>query len=136
MDVSIAEAKNRLPELIRAVEQGEEVVITRHGKPVAQIAPLHSATFQALPRLSAHSKTIDLGITSHAEISMILNPNSLTLLAIPLKLAAEPWQLVSRQVHNVRDCRMKPVATGDAHVGSKERNLISMTFWTGFTTTP
>jgi prevent-host-death family protein len=39
MDVSIAEAKNRLPELIRAVEEGEEVIITRHGKPVAQIAP-------------------------------------------------------------------------------------------------
>jgi prevent-host-death family protein len=37
MDVSIAEAKNRLPELIRAVENGESVVITRHGKPVAQI---------------------------------------------------------------------------------------------------
>jgi prevent-host-death family protein len=37
MEVSIAEAKNRLPELIRAVEQGEQVVITRHGKPVAQI---------------------------------------------------------------------------------------------------
>jgi prevent-host-death family protein len=39
MDVSIAEAKNRLPELIRAVEGGEKVVITRHGKPVAEIAP-------------------------------------------------------------------------------------------------
>ncbi|MGA3265062.1 MAG: type II toxin-antitoxin system prevent-host-death family antitoxin [Terracidiphilus sp.] len=39
MDVSTAEAKNRLPELIRAVEGGEQVVITRHGKPVAQIAP-------------------------------------------------------------------------------------------------
>ena len=39
MDVSIAEAKNRLPELVRAVESGEEVVITRHGKPVAQITP-------------------------------------------------------------------------------------------------
>jgi antitoxin (DNA-binding transcriptional repressor) of toxin-antitoxin stability system len=38
MDVSIAEAKNRLPELIRAVESGEKVVITRHGKPVAQLA--------------------------------------------------------------------------------------------------
>jgi antitoxin (DNA-binding transcriptional repressor) of toxin-antitoxin stability system len=37
VDVSVAEAKNRLPELIRAVEAGEEVVITRHGKPVAQI---------------------------------------------------------------------------------------------------
>jgi prevent-host-death family protein len=39
MDVSIVEAKNRLPELIRAVENGEQVVITRHGKPVAQITP-------------------------------------------------------------------------------------------------
>ena len=39
MDVSIAAAKNRLPELIRAVEEGEKVVITRHGKPVAQLAP-------------------------------------------------------------------------------------------------
>ncbi len=39
MDVSIAEAKNRLPELIRAVEGGETVIITRHGKAVAQIAP-------------------------------------------------------------------------------------------------
>ncbi|MGA8574796.1 MAG: type II toxin-antitoxin system prevent-host-death family antitoxin [Candidatus Cybelea sp.] len=37
MDVSIAEAKNRLPELIRAVESGESIVITRHGKPVAQL---------------------------------------------------------------------------------------------------
>jgi len=38
MEVSTAEAKNRLTELIRAVEQGEEVIITRHGKPVAQLA--------------------------------------------------------------------------------------------------
>lgn len=39
MDVSIAEAKNNLPKLIRAVEDGQQVVITRHGKPVAQLAP-------------------------------------------------------------------------------------------------
>jgi prevent-host-death family protein len=39
MDVSVAEAKNRLPELIHAVEEGEKVVITRHGKPVAQLTP-------------------------------------------------------------------------------------------------
>lgn len=40
MDVSVADAKNRLPELIRAVEGGEQVIITRHGKPVAQITTL------------------------------------------------------------------------------------------------
>jgi prevent-host-death family protein len=39
VDVSIAEAKNRFTQLIRAVEQGESVVITRNGRPVAQILP-------------------------------------------------------------------------------------------------
>ncbi len=37
MTVSIAEAKNRLTELIRAVEDGENIIITRHGRPVAQL---------------------------------------------------------------------------------------------------
>lgn len=38
MDVSVAEARNHLTRLIRAVEGGEQVVITRNGKPVAQIS--------------------------------------------------------------------------------------------------
>jgi prevent-host-death family protein len=46
MDVSIAQAKNRLTELIRAVEDGEQVIITRHGKPVAQLTPPPSARRQ------------------------------------------------------------------------------------------
>jgi prevent-host-death family protein len=37
MEFSVAEAKNRFSEVIRAVEEGEEIVITRHGKPVAQL---------------------------------------------------------------------------------------------------
>jgi prevent-host-death family protein len=37
MDIPVAEAKNRLSELLRAVEDGEPVVITRNGKPVAQL---------------------------------------------------------------------------------------------------
>jgi len=39
MDVSVADAKNRLSELLRSVEDGENVVITRNGKPVAQLIP-------------------------------------------------------------------------------------------------
>jgi prevent-host-death family protein len=39
MDVSVAEAKNRLPALIRAMENGETIVITRNGRPVAQLTP-------------------------------------------------------------------------------------------------
>jgi hypothetical protein len=37
MNVSIAEAKSHLTQLIRAVEDGDTVIITRHGKPVASL---------------------------------------------------------------------------------------------------
>ncbi|MBP1844690.1 prevent-host-death family protein [Rhizobium petrolearium] len=37
--VSIREAKNRLTELAREVEQGETVTVTRNGKPVFDIVP-------------------------------------------------------------------------------------------------
>jgi prevent-host-death family protein len=36
---SVAEAKNQLPSLINKAIGGEEVVITRHGKVVAEIRP-------------------------------------------------------------------------------------------------
>lgn len=36
---SVAEAKNRLPALIDKAIEGEEVVITRHGKPIAELRP-------------------------------------------------------------------------------------------------
>ena len=38
--VSTYEAKTQLPRLIRAAERGETVIITRHGKPVAQLGPV------------------------------------------------------------------------------------------------
>ena len=37
MDVSVVVAKNQLSALLKAVEGGESVVITRNGKPVAQL---------------------------------------------------------------------------------------------------
>ena len=37
MEVSVADAKNKLPELIRAVEDGEPVTICRRGVPVVEI---------------------------------------------------------------------------------------------------
>jgi len=37
--VSMREAKNRLPAIVRAVEAGERVVITRNGKPVVELVP-------------------------------------------------------------------------------------------------
>jgi prevent-host-death family protein len=39
MEISVAEAKNHFSELLRSVTEGEKVVITRNGKPVAQLVP-------------------------------------------------------------------------------------------------
>jgi antitoxin (DNA-binding transcriptional repressor) of toxin-antitoxin stability system len=35
--VSVAQAKAQLPSLLQAAEAGERVLITRHGKPVAEV---------------------------------------------------------------------------------------------------
>lgn len=43
MDVSVYEAKTHLSRLIGDVEAGREVTITRHGKPVARLVPVHDA---------------------------------------------------------------------------------------------
>ncbi|MEX2528237.1 MAG: type II toxin-antitoxin system prevent-host-death family antitoxin [Gemmatimonadota bacterium] len=34
------EAKTHLPALLKRVEEGEEIVITRHGQPVARLVPV------------------------------------------------------------------------------------------------
>jgi prevent-host-death family protein len=38
--VGAHEARTHLPRLLRTVERGETVIITRHGKPVAQLTPV------------------------------------------------------------------------------------------------
>ena len=39
MEIGAFEAKNKLAALIGRAEQGEEIVITRRGKPVAKLVP-------------------------------------------------------------------------------------------------
>jgi antitoxin (DNA-binding transcriptional repressor) of toxin-antitoxin stability system len=60
-EVTVAEAKAKLSELLREVEAGEQITITRRGKPIAvlnrPIKPLPSrAEWRAkLPRLTTSS---------------------------------------------------------------------------------
>ncbi|MDP4299444.1 type II toxin-antitoxin system Phd/YefM family antitoxin [Leptothrix discophora] len=42
--VGLFEAKTHLSELIARAERGEEVIITRHNKPVARIVPINEVT--------------------------------------------------------------------------------------------
>lgn len=49
---SVADAKNRLPSLINKVLAGEQVIITRRGKPVVELRP---ASRQAAPAIGTHA---------------------------------------------------------------------------------
>ncbi len=40
MDISVTDAKAQLTDLVRRAEAGDEVLLTRHGKPVARIVPV------------------------------------------------------------------------------------------------
>jgi prevent-host-death family protein len=44
MKVSVADAKNKLPELIKAAEDGENVTICRRGVPVVDLVPTKATT--------------------------------------------------------------------------------------------
>jgi prevent-host-death family protein len=49
---SIAETKDKLSELVARAEKGEEVVITRHGHPVATISPVRAKAKVAARKIS------------------------------------------------------------------------------------
>ena len=50
MQVNILEAKNRLSQLIKCAQAGEDVVIANRGQPVARLVPAHNAAAVAAER--------------------------------------------------------------------------------------
>lgn len=61
-EVQSSEAKTHLPRLLDAVERGETIVITRHGRPIARIVPerevRQAETRKAMERIDAFRKTM------------------------------------------------------------------------------
>ena len=71
-EIGAFEAKNKLGQLLDLVEQGEEVTITRHGKPVARLAPIkevrgRSEARAAMERIRQRAKARKLGPFDWAE---------------------------------------------------------------------
>ena len=62
-EIGAFEAKNRLGQLLDLVEQGEEVVITRHGKAVARLVPLRTGFSRSEAREAAqHIREMSQGV--------------------------------------------------------------------------
>ena len=57
--IGACEAKNKLSELLDRVEHGEELTITRHGKPVARLVP-HDAGRDCSKAMAAYYHMLEL----------------------------------------------------------------------------
>lgn len=61
MNVPISEAKARLTDLVRRAEAGDEVVLTRHGRPVVRLAPVAGRPATELERSAVPERVRLLG---------------------------------------------------------------------------
>jgi prevent-host-death family protein len=71
-EVGAFEAKNKLGQLLDLVERGEEITITRHGKPVARLVPPSEAFNRdraraVLRRIRERAERLKLGPFDWAE---------------------------------------------------------------------
>ena len=49
MQVNILEAKNRLSELVKSAQAGEEVIIANRGQPVVRLSPVEVGDMETAP---------------------------------------------------------------------------------------
>lgn len=76
-EIQASEAKTHLPQLLDDVEQGETILITRHGRPIARLVPEADrrqaeinqavANIRAMRRNKANKLTLDEILTSRHE---------------------------------------------------------------------
>ena len=77
LSVGIFEAKAQLSQLVERVAQGEEVLVTRHGKPVARlVAPEASSEASAIAdwtvELRAFRRGVDRGAKPHSTLTELI----------------------------------------------------------------
>jgi prevent-host-death family protein len=75
LQVTVAEAKSQLSSLLDAVEAGQAVVITRRGKPIAELVP-RCAVRDLLPQLQALRDALPEQQASGVETMRVLRDES------------------------------------------------------------
>ena len=118
--VGLFEAKTRLSEYVARAERGEEVIITRHNKPVARIVPMMAeAPARPVPRFV--QRTFQMGLPQQPNAGQ---PGKLAgeldvqaFLALDARINAE-WQAQQKQPPRrsgrSRHAAQQPAASADA----------------------
>lgn len=67
MEISVTDAKSRLTDLVRQAEAGGEVVLTRHGNPVARLVPIAPARLTPEKRRAVLESFLGIGKISDGD---------------------------------------------------------------------
>jgi prevent-host-death family protein len=68
MNIGVYQAKTHLPELLTKVAQGEQVTITRHGRPIARLVPSEPVRVYDVRGVIEELKALAKG--RHADLSI------------------------------------------------------------------
>ena len=114
--VGLFEAKTRLSEYVARAERGEEVIITRHNKPVARIVPMTAeAPARPVPRFV--QRTFHMGLPQQPDAGLAGELDVQAFLALDARLNAE-WQAQQKQPLRCsgrsRHAAQQPAASADA----------------------
>ncbi len=66
-EIQASEAKTHLPQLLDAVERGETIIITRHGRSVARLVPEHRIRQERISAAVAGMRDLRESIRERAE---------------------------------------------------------------------
>jgi prevent-host-death family protein len=72
IEVGAFEAKNRLSELLRIVERGRSVIITRHGRAVARLVPVDGDAGNDLATLGAQLRSLRETVDGHVDVRSLV----------------------------------------------------------------
>jgi len=73
--ISVADTKAHLSELLARIENGDEIVITRRGKPVARLCPIQKSR-QLITSLADFRRELPLQKISASEVLLQLREDS------------------------------------------------------------
>lgn len=73
MQVGTYEAKTHLPALLKRVAEGEEITITKHGKPIARLVPVECPSLERRRQAIARIKELGKGQTLGMPLKEAIN---------------------------------------------------------------
>jgi prevent-host-death family protein len=72
-EIGAYEAKTHLPALLERVARGERITITRHGRPIARLVPIHRSTPERRREAIERLKVFADGHTLDVPVKQLIN---------------------------------------------------------------